>query len=190
MSKDFTVQLPCKPYVKHFLTINFGSPAELASDHNLLISFRKKLRKSNTRFDSKIAELPNNYYSALADICISQDDFYRYGWELSKTDIIAFGKEVEAQAKFFMRNVVFFYESLMPQKNAILKFQERFGFTEDIWSYESIKKDYYRNQAGERFNLVAEISKTFEKKIMVRLSDLGTISPKMMLQYENCSHSA
>lgn len=172
----YTVSLPTKPYVHHFLCINFGSPADLSVDKELHQEFRRCLSKPNFRYDSKFEPLALYRFSATSEVYISQDDFYRHGWELTRTDVISFGKRLERRAKFLMRNIIAYYSTLMIERDAILRFQQEFGFTEDIWPFESIKKDYYRFGPPAKIHFTAEISEKIEQIILENLSRLGTIS--------------
>lgn len=180
----FTLQLQTKPYVNHFLVSNFGNPANLSSDKQLYNLFRRCLKKPSGRFNSKYQNLSLLRYSTQSQIIISEDDFYRYGWEMTKTDTVYFGRELENRVKFLMRNIVSMYSAFMPQKNAILLFQENFGYTEEIWSYDSIKKDYFRNGPAQHLNFLKEITKKTEHIILGNLSALGTISHKLVKDYE------
>lgn len=137
-NRPITIKLPTKTYIGHYLITNFGNPVDLKNDRELYSNLRKRLCKKSMRFEKR--GLSPVMYCKTVDILISEDDFYRYGWELSITDIIALNREIEAKVKFFMRSMVSTYETIMHQKDAIQLFQERFGYSEDIWSYEAIKK--------------------------------------------------
>ncbi len=179
----FTIELPTKPYVKQFLELNYGFPVDLKQDRVLYLNFRRCLKKPNKRYDYKRKNIPS-LYSEVARIVISEDDFYRYGWELTRTDIISLGKEFEERAKFFMRNILSLYMNLMSKKDSIYKFQSRFGFSEEIWSYESIKKDFDRNGPKVRADINSILANKFEKIFLENLSDLGTISQTLILSHD------
>lgn len=171
-----TIQIPVKPYVHRFLELNFGSPANLSKDKSLQNTIRKFLSKNNPCSLSGISDR----YSMKIKIIISDDDFYRYGFEMSEKNIRNFGHIVEFRAKFFMNQMVLNYSMFMNQKDAILKFQNRFGFSEDIWPYESIKKNFYR--AGIfHDNILDEVISKFEKKTLENLSELGTIEKSLLI---------
>lgn len=186
----FTLQLQTKPYVNHFLTSNFGSPANLSTDKQLYSLFRRCLKKPSGRCKAKYHQLSLIRYSSQSQILITEDDFYRYGWEMTKTDTVYFGRELENRVKFLMRNIVSMYMTFMPQKNAILLFQENFGYTEEIWNYDSIKKDYFRNGPQQKVDFLKEITKKTEHIILGNLSDLGTISHKLVKDYERNQQTA
>jgi hypothetical protein len=180
----FTVTVPVKPYVKQFLNINYGLPLDFCTDPRTNEFFLKLLKKSNFSRDNMYPEFIIAY-SQEVEIFISEHDFYRFGWELSKTDTVAFGKYFENRAKIFMRTMVGIYTAIgLPAKNSITKFQGRFYFDEDIWAYESIKKDFYRHGFNESIDFEGEIFKKIEKIVLRNLYDLGTISNKTICKHE------
>jgi len=170
----FTITVPVKAYVKRFIEINYGLPADLTNDKKALYEFRKLLRKPNTRWDYKHPDIVVNYTREI-EIYISEDDFYRYGWELTKTNTVAFGKYFEGNAKFFMRTTVGIYLGMgLPLNVSINKFQDRFGFDEDTWCYQTIKKDFYRQGNRHTIDFNKEIFNKLEKLFLENLYNLGT----------------
>jgi len=65
-----------------------------------------------------------------------------------------------------------------------LKFQNRFIFEEEVWHYEAIKKDIYRNGKVELIDFNNEIFKKIEKIVLRNLYDLGTLSKQAIKEYE------
>lgn len=185
----FTVELPCKPYVKRFLQINCGEPANLSNHKMLQAEFRRLLKKKCKRDDSYYSKLSLNKYSEKIEILISDDDFYRHGWELTLTDTIKFGKCVEGHTKLMMYTFVGGYAMVMELQSAILRFQEESGFYEDIWKFESISKDFQRNQP-DRVNISKEIIAQIKNISLATLSKLGTISPQAIKHYEDTKQTA
>jgi hypothetical protein len=119
------------------------------------------------------------------EVVISEHDFYRYGWELTKTNTIAFGRYYEERAKAMMRTYIGVNISLgVPINKSILKFQNRFVFDEEVWHYEAIKKDIYRNGKVELIDFNNEIFKKIEKIVLRNLYDLGTLSQQAIKEYE------
>lgn len=175
----YRVTIPVKPYVKRFLTMNYGSPANLSANNDLHSFFRHCLKKRSNRFDKSYSNITHNHYSERVEIFISEDDFYRYGWELTNTDVVAFGRKVEHMAKHFMHNTVAAYEIALCQKDAIIRFQDSFGFSEDVWSFEAIKKDYYRADVSYGRDILKtirnEIFHKIDQKFMEKLSPERTI---------------
>lgn len=169
--------IPVKPYVKHYLNMAYGDPVVLTKNPRLNNFIRRALKKPSSRYDNRYSkQFSKNFYAETIEIFISEDDFYRYGWEITRTDTVAFNREVEEIVKFFMRTFVAMYENFMQQKKAIIKFQDRFGFTEDIWSFDAIKKDYYRNSTNNRLQLMPELLIKVEDFFLVKLSQIGTYS--------------
>lgn len=125
-----------------------------------------------------------------SQIIITEDDFYRYGWEMTRTDTVLSGRELENRVKFLMRNIVSMNMTYMPQKNAILLFQENLGYQEEVWSFESIKKDYFRNAPENKVSFLEEITKKSERIILANLSDLGTMSRKLIKDHERNQQTA
>lgn len=184
MSDKFFVTIPVKPYVKRFIEVNYGFPADFSGNPDISKLINRCLKKPDTRYDKKYEKGICTYTETL-EIVISQDQFYRYGWEFSKTDIVAFGQEFEAAAKALMRTMVGVYHAIgLPINISIDKFQHRFGYDEDVWNYQTIKKDFYRNGTKYPVDFDEEIFKKIEHICLVNLYNTGTISKKGIKEYE------
>lgn len=182
--QKFTVTIPVKPYVKRFLEKKYTLPVDFSNNSRDNAFFQKLLRKPDSSNDRKYPDIICTYTEQV-EVLISEHDFYKYGWELTKTDIVAFGKQFEDQAKLLMRNFVGVYHSLgLPYKTSIIKFQQRHNFNEDVWGYETIKKDFFRNGTIEDLDFEIEIFDKIDKIIMRNLSGLGTVSDLMLKEYE------
>jgi hypothetical protein len=182
----FFLELPVKPYVKQYIVLNYGNPANFSSNKFINDRFRKCLSKPARRYNFKYQKIDFARQSETIKITLSQDDFYRYGWELTPSDIISFGKFMEHQAKFLMRNMISFYMSLMNERDAILTFQNKFGFTENIWPFDSIKKSYSRSIKKEaKFIYSKDLSIKLENLLLVSLSNVGNLLPPALIHYEN-----
>ena len=161
----FLVELPSKPYVFQYIVFNYGSPANFSSNKYVNERFRKCLIRPSNRNFTCYNSYQLSKYTHTINISITQDDFYRYGWEISKSDIVSFGKLLEAQAKFLLCNMISFYMTFLNQKDAILLFQANFDFTEETWSYEAIKKVY------DRFALL-NVKISYTKDLTMKLENL------------------
>ena len=182
----FFLELPVKPYVKQYIILNYGNPANFSSNKFINERFRRCLIKPSIRYHSRYRTISFVKYNLTIKITLSQDDFYRYGWELSPSDIISFGKVLEHQAKFLLCNMISFYMTYMNGKDAILSFQKNFGFNEDIWPYESVKKIYDRFAVtNQKISFTKDLTFKLEKLILSNLSDLGTLQPAAIQQYGN-----
>jgi hypothetical protein len=180
----FSVTVPVKPYVKRFLEINYGSPVDFSLNAEAHKFFRNLLHRPDTSSDRKYSDHICNY-TEFVEVSISEHDFYRYGWELTKTNIVAFGQYFEDHTKLMMRNIVGVHIGLgMPINKSIIKFQNRFLFDEDTWPYQTIKKDFYRNGRVEIIDFDQEIFNKIQKLILRNLYNLGTLSVKAIHLYE------
>ena len=182
----FFLELPVKPYVKQYIILNYGNPANFSSNKFINERFRKCLIKPSHRYNSYYQKQAFCKYAESIKIILTQDDFYRYGWELSPSDIIAFGKFLEHHAKFLSCNMISFYMTYMNEKDAILSFQNNFGFNEDIWQYQSLKKIYDRFAvANGKIYYTKDLTLKLEKLLLTNLSNLGTLLPDAIRHYEN-----
>lgn len=176
MAKDFYVILPCKPYVKRYIEQNFGNPADFSSNKILQHELVRSLKKPNKRLDSRLDYINavSNYKSKI-DMIISEDMFLRYGWMLSVTDVVNINKIIESMVKGFMTTMVgLSVANGLPIKDSILCFQDRYNFPEEVWPYESIKKDFQRHGQKIIRTYQSEISKINQKLFMECLSPKGT----------------
>ena len=98
----FVCWLPCKPYVKQFLLYNFNAPDDtwteivnLSPDKELQNDFLSRLAKPG-RYENRYRNLAR--YTANVAVEIRRDDFYRYGWAMSNTEVVAFGSKFSAKS--------------------------------------------------------------------------------------------
>ena len=107
-------------------------------------------------------------------LVISKDDFYRYGWEMSKSNMLKFNSAVEDEIKFICRLWIMNDKSHGVQlKKSIEDFQKQFGFSEEEFGYETIKKDYLRNGQNHEINNTLKVN-YIRKLFMEQVSLLGT----------------
>lgn len=173
-STRFVVWLPCKPYVKQFLLHEYNDPDDdwpeivnLASDRDLRDDFISRLEKVG-RYDNKYKNLYR--YSAQVPVEIKKDDFYRYGWTLANTEVVRFGVRIERRIK----QILFLYLDTsvgmgVPLSEAIRRFQNQYGFTEDSWSYDTIRREYNRHRKSEKMNVGSTIFDLIHAKIIGEL---------------------
>lgn len=185
----FVCWLPCKPYVKQFLLHNFNAPDEnwieiidLSSDKELLNDFTSRLSKHG-RYEKRYSNLSR--YTATVPIEIRRDDFYRYGWALSNTEAVGFCTKVERRVKQMLFLYLDTHVSMgIPLSSAIRGFQNQFGFDEDSWPYDTIRREYnrhgYKRKMGD-----STILDFINRIILGKLSEFGTISQKGKLAYES-----
>lgn len=150
----FKVTIPCKPYVRRYVELLYGQPADLRECQDLYKLFRNAMQKPSTRRNNQYENQSLSTYSSFIEIYISQDDFYRYGWEMSLTNVVSFNKTIESTVKAFMLLSVAVYHSMgLSYHESIKRFQENFNMGEIHWPFESIKKYFYRNAPAEKFHM-------------------------------------
>ncbi|MDH6355456.1 hypothetical protein M2132_001799 [Dysgonomonas sp. PH5-45] len=191
----FLVKFPCKPYVRRFLEINYGDidnlnnnkSVDISKDKALYSEFQQKLKLNKSlRYDIRYSNLALDRYSEEINIKISQDDFYRYGWELSKTDIVYLNSLFESRCKLLMYTVVGSHVAIgLTLSSSIDYFQDKYLFPEDVWPKESIYKDCQRNLDLTKNFISHNISEFIDKIMLVKLSANRTISHKARKVYES-----
>lgn len=150
----FNIKIPCKSYSKHYLEMKYDDPVNLIKDkvlyRQLVLSFHKKSNKYRKRYEA----LAFSNYNESVTIVIKRNDFYRYGWDLTRTEIVEFNQAVEMRAKEFMRSYIGSRVAVgYNWTDAINDFQTEYGFTEDIWTFEAIRKECQRNLNIDRGEL-------------------------------------
>ena len=176
--KRFNVFVPVKPYVKRFLEINYGDPVNFINhprEHDFL---KRMLHKPDFLKDYMYHEEFQRLTTTVT-VLISQNDFYRYGWQLSKSDTVRFGKHFEYQTKQLMRSIVGNYISFgIPLMMAIEMFQIRYHMEEEYWPFDAIKKDFYRFQQRHNISFKDFAFNHLENLILKTLADADIISNK------------
>ncbi len=87
----FFLELPVKPYIKQYIILNYGNPTNFSSNKFINERFRKCLIKPSHRYNNYYQKQAFSKYAESIKIILTQDEFYRYGWELSPSDIIGTG---------------------------------------------------------------------------------------------------
>lgn len=191
-NKDrFACFIPVKPYVKRYLITNFNRPdnrwaelVNLGEDQELYNAFRCRLVKDNGRFDKRYNHLKK--YSVQVAIEISKDDFYRYGWSMSPSEVVSFGLMIERRIKNMLCMYVDVRVALGADiSTAIRNFREIFKFTEDDWKYDSIRKECFRHSYRRSKIHIADINELVNKIVLDKLSNNRTISKQGLIIYEN-----
>lgn len=167
----YTVEIAVKPYVRAYLENNFGRPADLRRDPELNGLLEMMLREGSTRLDKIVSA----NYPATVKIVISKDCFFRYGFTLTKTETLKFNSLLEKRVKFFARTYIAYHSSLGTSiARSIRDFQNIFGFPEDVWTFDSIKKDFDRNGSRLDRQMISQFKMQFSNIFMEILSESGT----------------
>jgi len=175
----FVVSIPVKPYVKRFIELNYGLPADFTNHPEIHKVVCRSLKKPRTQYDKQFENKLCTYTETI-EIVISQRDFYRYGWEFSRTDVVEFGKSFESIIKCNMHNVVNIYRGVgLSIKDSIQKYQVHYKMEEEYWPYESIKKEYYRRRPVNQIDFFVEIIGKIDELFMLTLSrKKDNVTPK------------
>lgn len=182
---NFIVSVQVKPYVKRFLENNYGNPVNFNCHPREKEMFKRMLKKPNHHHDSMYKK-EFCLHTQTVEILISDRDFYRHGWELSKTDSISFGKHFEKNAKWLMRSVVSTYISFgVPINIAIEKFQTRLNMEEEYWPYDSIKKDFFRFKLSHEIDFNQFAFQHLERLILHNMSNVGAITENVIKNHES-----
>ncbi len=185
----FRVIMPCKGYVKAYLLANFRHPDDdwpelvnLSADKPLHDYFLTLLRKNEQRNDTR---LKGTRYHYQVSIEITFDQFQRYGWLLTMTDIMKLNTLLERRVKQMLYSYVGALRVTgMPLMDCVRRFRERTGITEWLWDTDSIRKDLQRHldyDAGMMNDFLLKI----EEKVWRTLSRCGTLTPQGEMTYEN-----
>ena len=184
---NFTVTVPVKLYVKRFLENNFGNPVNFNGHPREKDFFYRMLKRPIRHYDSRYREeMPK--FNSVVRIEITQSCFYQHGWELSRTDTVAFGKHFERNAKMLMRTMIGTYISFgMPVNIAITNFQQRFKMEEEYWSFESIQKDFLRFRTANSIDFNQYAFQHLEKLVLLNMTNVGVLSKSLVRNINSTS---
>ena len=169
----FTCKVPVKSYIKSYIENNCGSPADLSELPEIQDFFLSSLRRPRYHRDK---QSKCNYADSI-EIIISEDVFNRFGWQLSRTDTVRFNLRCEAFIKFNSRQFIMANNALgVPVSECIRQFQHLYNFSEDSFSYETIKKDFDRHGTKVSIKLLHDFKTELNKILLDNLATLGTIS--------------
>jgi hypothetical protein len=172
----FVIEIPCKLYIRAYIEHNCGSPADLFQLPGLVCELKNGLkRKISNRENEALAR-----YTEKVKVIIPNDIFYRYGWEMNKESQMAFNRIAEIQVKFLMRQYITLNRAMgATLTESIKSFQDKFGFQDCVWNFDSIKKDFYRNGGVIQYKTIKILREEMNKIFLAEMSRLGTISRKL-----------
>ena len=189
----YVVAIHVPPFVKNYLLTNFGivdpdwvNLVSLSSDKYLCNLFRGMLIRKDFQFDKRIESQKSGFRTEVVNIEISRADFYRYGWALSRTDEVRFSIVLESRCKTML--LTYLASAYMVNQNlaeCIRKFYQLFGYDEDTWPVDSIRKIWIRDKSIDKTKLKAGLQQKINEIIILQLSQNGTIAEQGKLAYEN-----
>jgi hypothetical protein len=182
LTQKFTVTVPCKTYVKRFLEINFGNPVDFSNNPKHSKYFTSLLKKPNKRFDSKYPE-NMNAYSSQVEVLIRQDVFYRYGWEISRSNIVDFNTYFGSIIKDTSHLYITFKRGFSELKQSIIDYQNLLDLGEDYWQFESIKKEIDRHAPKIKPDFSDAINQYFDNLFLDIAKNRNLITEKGVKHY-------
>jgi len=174
----FTVDIAVKRYVKRYLELNCGMPADLSHLPKINDFFLNKLKHPSRQREGCASQCAASLSEDdFIQIKISEDVFYRHGWEMTKTNQRQFNMMVEREIKFLWRNFIATNTSIgVPVARCIREFQYQFNLGEDFLKYDTIKKDYDRNGKVIKGVVILSFRSEINRILLDGMADLGTIS--------------
>lgn len=184
---DYIINVAVKPYIKAYLENNFGSPVDIRQEGEIwhLLGVLLSEGAGRKKPGGKMEKVISGNFPEEVRLLVTKDMFFRYGSALGKPEVLRFNTFLEKRIKFFARSFIGYHHSLgMSVASCIRNFQKMFGFSEDVWAYDSIKKDFDRHgwTAGKKavINFQREMSKIF----LQIMSESGTVLRVVNLKIE------
>lgn len=144
MALQISIDLPCKPYVAHYLRAKFGHTCQLSrktAEGKMLFNLLSRARHERDNVAAK--------YTTHVQVLLSEGIYLRHGWELTPTAIAEFNGWLEEILKErFAVHVDALTRYGIKKAVAIRDFQDVYDFPEDVWKYETLKKYHDRLEAS------------------------------------------
>ena len=136
-----TFDLPVKKHVRSFLESKFGNPCFIERREPEGKYFYALLAKQSKGHDSEFAE-----YSSTIRVGLTISMHFRHGSIMTPTAVIEFNNYIDEHIKKEQRSYIHTQVTYnqMEIKRAVELFQQDYGFQEDDYAAETIRKDYYR----------------------------------------------
>lgn len=137
----FTVTVPVKPYVKHYLTSRYGNPVELPRKTMIRNLFLATLYKEFPNFQKERIKRQ----SCHVQIKLSREEAAIHGHELNPAlghhISSIFEEKIKMEMFFEVRSLV--QEAKLPVREAIQSWRQSHGYDEESFSFEAIRCAYY-----------------------------------------------
>lgn len=190
----YVVWVRVAPYVCRYLVDNFGVRDEsvknlidIRRDAALMAFFTPRLEKSSHRYDRRSQQPTRSYRTARVAIEITASCFERSGWALSPTDEAALARMLELRLRGILIAFLTAHYIISGDVAASIRaFYRTFHQTEDTWPYDSIRKIWNRQvPRAQKQTLRGRLEAEITEKILVQLSNFGTISEQGLNLYQN-----
>lgn len=180
------------PFVMRYLNINFGAKnphvpnaISLKKDKILSHMLRTMLSKQSHRYDNRTLGYRYTNRSMTAAIELDEVTFSVSGFSLSPTDEAAFALFLERRCYVLALSFLHMRYIFNPNLNECIEdFQNRYGFTEDTWPTDSIRRIWYRDKSFNRSEFRGFINTQIDNILIVQMRRLGLISTKGQDFYE------
>ena len=139
---NFIVKLPCTPLVEHFLKTQYGTPCRLKGRSGVAKLFYRLLERPSNKKSSMYSGYKNSI-----DVFITENDFERFGCELTRGDIMEFNNMVTDHIYELMSMSIVTQEENIKErtiKESIFWWCDYFDFPQEVLSFDAAKKAYYR----------------------------------------------
>lgn len=186
----FLVQFYVKPYVWKYLNDNFGI---YSLQHPHLVDLRpdpslyRRLIEGLYQSSGKVMATPTCMQrTEMVEVKVSFDTWQRYGWTLTEEADRQLNIMLEQRCKIMMLTYVSMLYGLYGNlARSIQEFYERFGYNDDIWSVEAIRKTWQREKILPKVSFLNEIKQQFSSFFLEKMSKDGTITKQGLNAYEN-----
>jgi hypothetical protein len=137
------IDVPVKPYVKAYMENNFGAPCEMDRSNKYGRIMFLLLSDGSRERDNKYRQYPEKLSMKL-----SSTFWHRRGSGLTRTNVIYFNQIIEDDIKLKLRTFVYALtcqEKPIKRAEAIRRFLNIYGFSPDVFPFDTAKKDIDRS---------------------------------------------
>lgn len=144
------IRIPVKPFIKKYLTRQFGAELKL-SDRNffsiLIIGLLRKFEKGNPVVQRPNHKIIDGVNFVGYDVFIGNGIFEKYGAYISTENILFLNEALDNMIRRCMYDWIFSPAS--PHKEVdynIIAFREMYGIEEDELPFDNLKRWFYRER--------------------------------------------
>lgn len=173
-----------KPYVRKYLTGMFGCRrfryddlVDVSTDPLLWRELTSGLVKTD---GPECSALPTSQRTCLVFLRITPDVFRRLGWDLTPSSACRLNMLLEQRCKTLLLTYLSaIYCVTGNLSRSIQMFYDRFGYDEEVWPVDSIRKIWYRERFVPKETFFDEITSKISDFIVHRMShDWDNRNPK------------
>ena len=138
---SITVTIHCKSYVAHYLKSKFGNPVRIPPKTQTRKIFLACVQKEfEPQYHKRVKLLPEK-----VEVKLNEKDLRNHGHSIEPGNMFFVNGVFEEKIKNEMFHQVsrYHFKQNMKLRDAMLKYQQENGFTEEIFSLETIRCAYY-----------------------------------------------